>query len=197
MGAVEKWAGISLEDYLEGELVSPVKHEFVAGDVHAMAGGSNKHNQIAFNGMLSLGNSLKGSRCRPFNSDTKVRVDHSSSTSFYYPDFQVVCDQNPGTDSYQSSPVIIAEVLSPSTRRIDLSEKLLAYFEIPSLRVYLIIDSIVPEVTVHRRDLDGVKTREFYEKLRDVIDLPEVGASLSLFDLYEGLTFPDFPTEEG
>lgn len=83
MGAVEKCAGISLEDYLERELVSSVKHKFVSGEILAMPIQSNRHNQVALNGLVALGNQLRGTACRPFNSDTKVRVDHSSSTSFY------------------------------------------------------------------------------------------------------------------
>ena len=110
---------VSVDDYLAGELNSDVKHEFVAGVVHAMAGVSNAHNMISTNLLRHIGNQLENSPCREFNSDTKVRVKTSGGVRFYYPAAQVVCKPNPQTDSFQDSPVLVVEVLSASTRRTD------------------------------------------------------------------------------
>jgi Uma2 family endonuclease len=190
MKAVKDPDLISIEDYLAGELESPVKHEFLGGTVHAMAGGSNDHNDIAGNSFVSLHNQLRGTPCRPSNSDTKVRVDFKGVTNFYYPDGLVSCERNPGNEGYQDKPILLIEVLSPSSRRIDQIEKLTAYTTIPSLHYYLIIDQGKIAVTLHRRNSDLSFSPEYYAALSDEIQLPKLKATLVLQDLYEGIEFP-------
>lgn len=85
---------MSISDYLAGEEVSDVKHEFLGGVMHAMAGATNRHNTISLNTLVSLGTQLAGKSCQPFNSDTKIRVIYADHTRFYYPDAMVVCDPN-------------------------------------------------------------------------------------------------------
>src|SRR5699024_10628703 len=92
--AIKKSELISVEEYLSGELVSDVKHEYLGGYVYAMAGGSNVHNRIAVALQGSLYAQLRGKPCEPFNSDTKVRVQRKNHTRFYYPDGMVVCESN-------------------------------------------------------------------------------------------------------
>src|SRR5262249_50829738 len=135
---------ISVEDYLEGELVSPIKHEYLDGVVYAMAGSRNVHNSIAVNSIIALGVRLRGRPCRVFNSDTKIRIRLPRRIRFYYPDASVVCRPNKREESYQDRPVVIAEVLSKSTRRIDEIEKREYYSKIPTLRVYLLIEQDFP-----------------------------------------------------
>src|SRR5207253_2545258 len=101
---------ISVEEYLEGELISPIKHEYLGGVVYAMAGARNVHNTIATNCLVTLGSQLRGKPCQVFNSDTKVRVRLSTHTRFYYPDVMVVCQPNSPVESFQDHPVIIVEV---------------------------------------------------------------------------------------
>src|SRR5437870_10581494 len=98
MTAARKLNLISIEDYLAGEVVSPIKHEYLGGVVYAMAGARNVHNLISTNTLVSLGARLKGKRCRPFNTDTKVRIRLPSHFRFYYTDTMVVCRPNPQTD---------------------------------------------------------------------------------------------------
>ncbi len=117
MTALKQQNFITISDYLAGEVVSDVKHEYLGGTVHAMAGASNRHNSIATNALASLHGSLRGKSCQPFNSDTKVRIEFPDHTRFYYPDAMVVCDSRSGTDNFQDRPVVIVEVLSDSTRR--------------------------------------------------------------------------------
>src|SRR6478752_1079399 len=112
MTAAQKLNLISVEDYLAGELVSPIKHEYLGGVVHAMAGARNLHNIVATNILGSLHARLRGRRCRPFNSDTKIRVRLPTQWRFYYPDCSVVCRPNPQDDSFQDDPVVIFEVAS-------------------------------------------------------------------------------------
>lgn len=179
---------ITPEEYLAGELRSPVKHEYLGGVVHAMAGATNLHNQLVGNVFLGLGSRLRGKKCRPYNSDTKVRVRMPSQLRFYYPDVQVVCDPNPANDSFQDRPVVIVEVLSPSTRRVDESEKLDAYQTLPSLEAYLIVDSTHACVVVYRRTHTGF-TREVFHGTEGSIGLACIGIELSLADIYEGVNF--------
>lgn len=191
MSAAEKWEFISVDDYLDGELVSPVKHEYRDGVVYAMAGARNVHNEIAANALGSLYGQLRGKPCKPWNSDTKVRVQNRSDVRFYYPDVSVVCHPNPRGDSWQDEPIVILEVVSASTRRIDLGEKKDAYLTIPSLSVYLVAESSEMAVQVFRRSQEGEFVRELAIGPNAVIDLPEVGATLALADLYEGVEFEE------
>ena len=132
MTAVKKLDLVSEEDYLAGELASPIKHEYVDGVVYAMAGARNVHNIIAGNTFVALSNRLRGKRCRPFNSDTKIRIRRAKLRRFYYPDASVVYRPNPQDDSFQDEPVVIFEVLSRKTRRQEEGEKKDAYLTIPS-----------------------------------------------------------------
>ena len=118
MSAVKKLHLVSVEDYLAEELVSPVKHEYLGGAVYAMAGARNAHNLIATNTVVSLGARLRGQRCRPYNSDTKIRIRLPAHLRFYYPDASVICRPNPQDDSFQDEPAVIFEVASRGTRRI-------------------------------------------------------------------------------
>src|SRR5438105_10603 len=155
MTAVKKLDLISVEDYLAGELVSPVKHEYLGGYVYAMAGARNAHNLIKGNVFGVLHARLRGRRCRPFNSDTKVRIRLPTHFRFYYPDVQVVCRFNPPDDSFQDDPAVIVEVLSHATRRVDEGEKKEAYLTIPALGVYLLVEQDAPQVTAFRRTDEG------------------------------------------
>src|SRR5205085_5229658 len=98
MSAAKKLKLVSVEDYLAGELVSPVKHEYLGGVVYAMAGARNAHNLIAGNTFGSLWGRLRGRPCQPFNSDTKLRVRLLTHVRFYYPDVSVICRPNPQGD---------------------------------------------------------------------------------------------------
>jgi len=176
---------ISIADYLSGEEVSEVKHEFLGGTVHAMAGATNQHNSIAVGALVSLGGQLRGKPCQPFNSDTKVRIEFPDHTRFYYPDAMVVCHPNPLTDHFQDQPVVVIEVLSDSTRRADLGEKRDAYLTLSSLKVLILVESDRPEVTVYRRKPEGGFANEAYSGLEAVIPLPEIEAALPLAELYQ------------
>lgn len=195
MSAVKQLNTVSVEDYLAGELVSPVKHEYLGGFVYAMAGARNVHNVIATNVLGTLFGRLRGRRCSPFNSDTKVRVQLPTHTRFYYPDVTVVCSENPLGDSFQDQPVVICEVLSRATRRADEGEKREAYLTIPSLRVYALIEQEMAAVLVYRRTEQGF-VREFYEGLTETIPLPEIETELPLSEAYERVEFsPEEPDD--
>ncbi len=142
---------VSVEDYLASELESPIKHEYLAGVVFALAGARNTHSTIGVYLTGELRSRLRGRPCQPFGSDTKIRLRVAGQTRFYYPDASVTCDPNPPGDSFQDEPVVLFEVLSRGTRRTDLGEKKDAYLAIPSLKVYVVIEQDSPTVVAFRR----------------------------------------------
>jgi Uma2 family endonuclease len=196
MTAAKKLNLISVEDYLAGELVSPIKHEYLGGFVYAMAGARNVHNIIAVNVVSTLHARLRGKPCRPFNSDTKIRIRLPAQVRFYYPDGSVSCRPNPQDDSFQDDPAVLVEVLSQKTRRIDEGEKKDAYLTIPSLSVYLLVEQETAAVTAFRRTEHGF-VREVYEGLDAVVPLAEIEISLPLAGVYETVEFHPEVEDEG
>lgn len=194
MSTAAKRSYVTIKDYLAGELESPVKHEYLGGVVYAMAGARNAHNLIATNVLGSLHARLRGKSCRPYNSDTKIRIQLPTHVRFYYPDSSVICTPNPPSDSYQDQPSVVVEVLSRNTRRIDEGEKKDAYLTIPTLSAYLLIEQEFATVTVYRRTEQGF-AREMYRD-NDTIPLPEVDAELPLAEIYEGVVFTPEPDDE-
>ncbi|MCB1227786.1 MAG: Uma2 family endonuclease [Verrucomicrobiales bacterium] len=187
---------VSVTDYLRTEELSRVKREYVEGGVYPRDDTNTNHNTAAGNALVGLHAALKGKKCRPFNSDMKVRIATPFATRFYYPDVSVVCDSNPPDSSYQDRPVVIIEVISESTRRLDEGEKRDGYFQIPTLRVYLLVETNIRRVRVFRRGDHGFEP-EVYTDLDEVIPLPEIDASLSLADLYENVVIGgDAPDSE-
>ena len=195
MSTAKKLNLISVEDYLAGELISPRKHEYLGGFVYAMAGARNLHNVIALNTLAALHVRLRGRPCRPFNSDTKIRIQLPGHVRFYYPDGSVICRPNPPNDSFQDEPAALFEVLSRSTRRLDEGEKKDAYLAIPSLAVYLLIEQEVPAVVAYRRSQTDFD-REVYEGVKAVIPLGEIGIDLPLAEIYETVELAPEPIEE-
>ena len=125
MNAAEKLTAISIHDYLQGELSSEVRHEFVDGMVYAMVGGKLSHSRLITRVTTALGRQLDGTSCEPLGSDFKIRIEQKKRVYFYYPDVSVFCGlhQKAGTDLFRDDPVVVVEVLSDSTRRTDEGEK--------------------------------------------------------------------------
>ena len=188
MSAAKKLNLISIEEYLAGELVSPIKHEYLGGFAYAMAGARNAHNLIAANTLGAVHGRLRGRRCRAYNSDTKIRVRLPTHVRFYYPDVPVICRPNPPGDSFQDEPAVIFEVLSRRTRRIDEGEKKDAYLTISSLSAYVLVEQELPAVVVFRRTEHGF-VREVYEGLGAAAPLPEIEIELPLTEVYDGVEF--------
>lgn len=187
---------ISVEDYLAGELTSDVKYEYRGGYVYAVAGASTIHNRVATTLIGLLFSQLRGKVCEVFNSDMKLRVQFPTHTRFYYPDAMVVCDPNASNQAYQDTPVIVAEVISNTTRRIDEYEKHEAYLTIPSLSAYILIETTKPRIVIHRRTSSGFVT-EVYDGLTSIAPLPAIQAELVLAELYERVNFEqDLTTDD-
>ncbi len=138
---------VSEQDYLNGELHSDIKHEYIDGEVFAMSGASANHNLLAGNVFLALGLHLKGKPCRPFTSDMKVKI----GTKYFYPDVLVDCSDFSGQDYFTQSPVLIVEVLSKSTQQYDKTLKIKTYLQIESLQEYVLIEQDKAEIEVLRK----------------------------------------------
>ena len=174
---------ISVADYLEGEQQSPIRHEFVAGRVFAMAAAGETHNRISLNLAFHLRAATRGTPCGVFISDMKVRV--AAHDAFYYPDVLLTCDPSDRESMYKTAPCLIAEVLSPSTEVIDRREKLLAYRALDALRYYLLVSQDRRLVEVYRRAADGDWRYEVVEAGDMAIDCADLAIRFTLADLYE------------
>jgi Uma2 family endonuclease len=163
--------------------MTQTKHEYLAGVVYAMAGASRGHNLIAGNIFGELRNQLRGKKCVPFGSDMRLRIRNPSATFYYYPDVTVECEETPGDEI--EKPSVIFEVLSPDTERSDRSDKLVNYQNLPSMRVYVLVDQYKAAVTVFRRGEDDAWAMEVLGSIDDTLVLPEIGCSLSLRSMYE------------
>ncbi len=148
MSAILKENFISVEDYLAGELIAEIKHEYIEGRVYAMAGASKNHESIGGNIFAALHNHLKDTSCRPYGSDVKVKVGNNK---FFYPDVMVVCEDKTNNAYYTEYPILLVEVLSKSTRQKDETIKRIAYQSLPSLREYVLIEQDFISVEVCRR----------------------------------------------
>jgi Uma2 family endonuclease len=175
---------ISRDEYLQGELVSEIRHEYVAGSVYAMSGGTLKHQRIAGNFIRLAGNQLAGKPCFPTGSDFKLQVPLGrGEEAFYYPDGMIICVPVPGDALFTDSPSVILEVLSPNTRRNDEVQKFRDYLTIPTLGTYILAETESPLLTLHRRDGSGFR-RETLSGPDAILDLPEAGVSIPLAELY-------------
>ena len=184
MSALEKIATqVTVEEYLEGERKSETRHEYVAGDIYAMAGASRTHNIIALNIADTLRGLLRGSGCQPFITDMKVRVRTRGETLFYYPDVFVSCDPRDTDDYFSDYPSIIFEVLSPDTKRLDQREKRWAYQTLESLQTYVLVDQFKQELNVWRRVGDGWETQTLAGK-DAVLSIAEPAIALPLAEIY-------------
>jgi len=131
---------VSHDDYLQAEQSSESKHEYLAGEIWAMVGASDAHVTIAGNLLVLLKQHLKGSPCRSYISDMKLRVEQVDA--YFYPDVMVSCDARDLENKLiKQHPSFIAEVLSPSTEAFDRGQKFTCYRQLPSLQCYWLIDT--------------------------------------------------------
>jgi Uma2 family endonuclease len=176
---------VSVADYLAGEPISEFRHEYIGGEIHAMAGASEEHNAISGNLFAALLSHLKGRRCRTFIHDMKVRLQIAGDDIFYYPDVMVACDPRDTDRYFKRFPTVIVEVLSPETERTDRREKFLSYQQIETLEEYVLVAQDKSEVTVFRRANQW--RPEIVRQASDSLNLSSLEFSLALVDLYDGV----------
>lgn len=159
---------ISPEDYLEGEQVSPIKHEYRRGHVYAMVGAKKPHIIITSNLIIMLGNHLNNTPCLVLTSDIKVRLE--AADCYYYPDVAVTCDERDtnSTEDFILYPILVIEVLSPSTAAFDRGEKFADYQTSPSLQEYVLINQAQMSVECFRLSESGSWVSQIYEQEDEV-----------------------------
>jgi Uma2 family endonuclease len=176
---------LSVDEYLRHETDGPVRHEYIGGRIHAMAGTSEEHNLIAVNLVRLFSTHLRGGPCRTYMADFKVRLEVNREDILYYPDVMVACVRDGVEKYYLRYPKLIVEVLSPSTEAIDWREKLLNCPQIPTVTEYVLVSQERREVTLHRRD----------EQWRSVVvtageapvEFRSIKLSVPLAQIYEGV----------
>lgn len=136
-------------DYLAEEMRATFKHEFVDGNMHALAGASERHNTIAGNLFAACHAARHGTQCRPFMGGMRLRLE--GGNVYYYPDVMLVCNPQDTDPMFKPLPCLLAEVTSPRTDGVDRREKLTAYLKIPTLREYLIISQGSATVDLYQR----------------------------------------------
>jgi Uma2 family endonuclease len=183
---------ISPEDYLEGERVSPIKHEYRRGQVYAMVGAKKPHIVIAGNLITLLNNHLDDTPCIVLNSDIKVRLEEADC--YYYPDVAVTCDERDtnSTEDFILYPILVIEVLSPSTAAFDRGEKFADYQTSPSLREYVLINQSQMRVECFSLEESGNWVSQTYEQGSEV-DFASIdfrGDIASIYRKVPGVIFP-------
>ena len=187
MGFAKLKTKISVEDYLAGEEISPVRYEYVYGEVYAMAGASDRHNLINGNIYVALSIHLRDSDCQPFFTDIKVRINPDV---YYYPDILVSCEKMPENPYFRNKPILIVEVLSPSTQEIDRREKLLFYQQMPSVQEYVVVEQQEMLVEIHRRQPDGRWiTYYFNQDADEEVEFQSVELTMTLGEIYRRVKF--------
>jgi Uma2 family endonuclease len=173
-------------DYLALEEVSNVKHEYLDGEIYAMAGGTPDHAALAMAVGAALVGQLGGKACRVFSSDLRVRVLATGLAT--YPDVTVVCgplERDPDSRTTVTNPTLVVEVLSDGTEDYDRGEKLEHHRQVPSLRECLLVSHRRPSLELWRREPDGVWSRQEAGP-GAALELLSVGCSLAVDDIYRG-----------
>jgi Uma2 family endonuclease len=188
MSALHKKPSLTEQAYLEFEEQADIKHEYVVGEIYAMAGASERHNRITGNIFFNLRSAARGSRCGVFASDMKLRMEEGRF--HYYPDVMLVCNTEDDHQIYKQQPCLIAEVLSSGSRTTDQREKWLNYQKLPSLRYYLLVDSKCKKVHYFMRDSTGDwYSAELEDEESIFVQCDDYQTRLTLRDIYEDVVF--------
>lgn len=186
------------EDYLIFERSSETRHEFLDGEIFAMAGESLPHSRICMNLAREVGNSLKGKRCEPLSPNMKVRT--SSASLFAYPDLTVVCGEPVFHDAKKdvlTNPQVIFEVLSPSTADYDRTTKFQKYrMGNETLTDYILVSQDKPFVEHFTKQADNNWVYRSYGDADDVLRIETIECDLSLREIYDRVEFETQPDLE-
>lgn len=181
----------TLEEYFALEGAGQARYEYWDGEIVCMSGSSRQHATISSNVHLIIGLQLKGKNCRAFTGEMQIKTP--LFPPYRYPDASVVCGkpvfEKIGGFDVLVNPILVVEVLSPGTAKVDREEKREAYQALPSVMEYLLISQDAPHVTQYVRQADGQWLRHDYGDLMTLVNLPSIGCTLAMRDLYDGLEF--------
>ncbi len=190
MSAPAHHVAYSWEDYLELEASSNVKHEFLAGQIYGLAGGTPEHAALkaAITGLLFA--QIRGSRCRAHDADLRVRVLETGLAT--YPDLTVVCgptERDPRDVNAVTNPTLIVEVVSSSTEEYDRGDKFEHYKRIPGLQHYVLVSHREHQIEVWSRSPSNEWSR-VVARSGERVALPSIGAELAVDDVYVAAAEP-------
>ena len=155
MGHAAANTPMTAQAFLAWDANEPLRHEFVRGDVFAMAGSEERHVMVTGNVYVALRAHLRGTSCRTFITNMKLRVE--AADCYFYPDVMVTCSSVDAADPLiKREPVLVVEVLSPSTAAYDRGDKFAAYRLLPSLREMLLVDPDSRRCDLYRKGADGL-----------------------------------------
>jgi len=179
---------ITYEEYVIIENASPIKHEYFQGQLYAMAGASQKHNDLCMSVGSSLKTQLRGKSCKPRQSDQRVRVEKSDLST--YPDVVVICPPEKYSDKdgiAATDATVIVEVLSKSTAKYDRGSKFEFYKQLESFRHYVLVAQ--EEINVEHRFLNaqGEWETEVFTSLDDSFRLETINCALNVGEIYEDI----------
>lgn len=178
----------TVEEYLAYEEETGVKHEYLDGDIYAMSGGTPKHSRIASNTMIAIGRRLDDSDCHTHNSDLKIKVGESK---YVYPEMSIVCGEDitaPEGNDILTNPIMVVEVISPSSASYERLQKSEYYRSLPSLQIYLILEQDKPFAQLWSRREDGWLLQDF-SGVDATLPLTAIDCTLPLSEVYRGVEF--------
>jgi len=178
---------MTVEEYFQFEESSQVRHEYVSGELYAMSGATLRHMAIVANIAARLHATAGDGPCWVVMNDMRVQVSHDV---YYYPDVVVICAPMAQLDTTATEPCVVVEVTSPSTARIDRTEKLAAYKQVPTLRAYLIVDHRRRRVERHWRAGPGDAWQREEVVLEGRVRVPCVDVDLTLDEIYRRVDLP-------
>ena len=183
------------QQYLELERKAETKSEYVSGEIVAMAGASREHILIVTNLVRELSNKLRTGSCETYSNDMRTRI---SSARYTYPDVVVACESEFEDVSLDVllNPLVIIEVLSPTTEVDDRGWKFAHYRRSPTLTDYVMISQYRPSVEHYSRHGQDLWTLREYDALNDTLLLPSLSCEVRLADIYDRVTFPEEPQTE-
>jgi Uma2 family endonuclease len=176
-------APATLDEFLDWEDDQLDRYEFLDGVVRMMTGGTEEHDRLSVNFIILLGNALRGGPCSVHGSNLKV-VSRAGNASMY-PELFVRCGPRESKRTRVEDAVVVVEVLSPRTAKNDLTRKRRAYTLLPTMRVVVYVSQDEPRLDLVRRQPDGSFADEVVEGLDATLELPEIGVSLAMAEIYE------------
>ena len=190
-------AKTTIADYLDYERASTERHQFVDGEIFAMAGESLEHSTISANIIISLGLQLRGKPCRVLSPNMKIRSGpvetHGTKGLFSYADASVVCGEPRFHDTHKDillNPKLIVEVLSPSTEAFDRGDKFLRYSTfLDSFTDYLLVSTAVPRLEYFTKQTANQWVYTCISGLDGCLSLPNLGCQLELAEVFEAVKF--------
>ncbi len=180
---------MSEAEYLAFEEKSKIKHEFMDGEIFAMAGATRRHNIASTNVSTELSLQLRETNCEVYASDFRVKIREGHNV---YPDVAVACDEieTENNETTLLNPAVVFEVLSKSTEKRDRGDKAEDYFKLNSLQDYVLVSQYRVRVEHFARQKNNVWTLKIYEDLEDVVELDSLNTEISLKLIYLKIDIP-------